>query len=267
MSATRQRNLIHAGMGALAALIALLVGWESEWGQVFHRALPAPPSPEPRPVPLILHKEFAPQGGIAAFAEVTARPLLTPTRQPAPPAVAPEPRPTMQRGQYVLMGTMVAGGKSFALLRESNGTKQVRVAQGEKIKSMVVDKVETNQIMLRLGEETETVALKTNISPRRAANLPGPGSSANPGPRDPRVNAPSAGPPAAPPAPGERRGEPEHAPGRATNAAAEPSGQEASANPGAKAGAQALPAGGTWDATLARMRQGGGSTVRTITRN
>lgn len=72
----------------------------------------------------------------------------------------------------MLMGTVLAGGRNYALLREANGSKQTRVAQGDTVKNLLVDKVEPTQVVLRLGEETELLALKTHI-PARASTPAG----------------------------------------------------------------------------------------------
>lgn len=217
MRAAERRKWVFGGTGLAAALLFLLLGWESDWGQSLHGDLVAPVAPDPKPVSLALLQDIAPQGGPSAYTEITARPLLTPTRQPAPPAPAPEARPSMPKGQLVLMGTLLAGGKNYALLRETNGTKQTRVAQGDTIKGLVVDKVEPTQVVLRLGEETELLSLKTYIPPRAAGSAGSGVRPATPAPAAPittqQASAPSSAaagmasqaPPQPPPAQGGER--------------------------------------------------------------
>ncbi len=190
---TQSRQRIFAVLMLAAGLLIVLIGWETDWGRGFQGVVTPAAAPSSTEVPLALLRDFAPPGGAEAYAETTARPLLTPTRQPAPAAPAQEARPSMPRGQFVLMGTLLAGGKNFALLREASGSKQTRVAQGDTIKNLVVDKVEPTQVVLRLGEETEVLPLKTYI-PVRAATSAGAGGR-------PPGHPPAARSPALAPAP------------------------------------------------------------------
>lgn len=195
----RQTPLYAAGAGLVLAL-ALIIGWELDWGDGLRALPPALISPQPEAVPLALLKELAPVP-LAAFSETSERPLLVPTRRPSPPAAAPEAKPRMQRGQFVLMGTTVAGDRSFALLREANGNKQIRVAQGDTVKGLVVDKVEPSQVTLRLEEDTEVLPLKTAVSAHRpGGTAPGAGSARAPAGQLVHPSAPAAVP--SPPLPG-----------------------------------------------------------------
>ena len=160
-----------------AGILTLIIGWESDWGQGFQGAVNVPAPPAATAVPLAVLKEFAPPGGVAAYPDIMARPLLTPTRQPAPPPPPPQARQSMPRGQFALMGTLLTEGKNYALLRETNGSKQTRVAQGDTIKNLIVDRVEPTQVVLRLGEETEVIPLKTYLPARTGAAT---GSAAGP---------------------------------------------------------------------------------------
>ncbi|KAB2839711.1 MAG: hypothetical protein F9K47_15320 [Burkholderiales bacterium] len=192
----RRQTPLYVAVAGLVLALALIIGWELDWGDGFSARPPALASPQPEAVPLALLKELAP-APLAAFAETAERPLLVPTRRPSPPAAAPEAKPRMQRGQFVLMGTTVAGARSFALLREANGNKQIRVAQGDTVKGLVVDKVEPSQVTLRLEEDTEILLLKTAVSANRPAGT-APGAGAG---RTPTGQLVPPSPPAAVPSP------------------------------------------------------------------
>lgn len=175
---SRQRNLL-IGSAAVALLMALLIAWELGWLTPRAEGVGKAEPLVPQAVTLALLGDFRPAPA-AALAESIQRPLLIPTRRPAPPPPPPEAKPRMTRGQFVLLGTMLAGNKHFALLRETSGSKQLRVAQGDKVKDMVVDKVEPYQVTLRLDQETEQLPLKTVVAPRRPVPAQRPGQAGPP---------------------------------------------------------------------------------------
>ena len=64
----------------------------------------------------------------------------------------------MQRGQFALSGTLMVDGKATAFLREVNGGKSRRVAQGETVNGMVVTEIKPDRVRLTLGDETEELS-------------------------------------------------------------------------------------------------------------
>ena len=112
------------------ALLVLLIGWEIDWGSAV-RVRPPPATPVvPQPVTMGLLPDYVIAGGIASHTETVDRTLFNPTRRPAPVAVVEAAKPRIQRGQYALTGTTVAGDRSLAFLKETNGGKARTVKTG-----------------------------------------------------------------------------------------------------------------------------------------
>jgi hypothetical protein len=110
----------------------------------------------------------------AAFKESGERPLFTPTRRPPVPALTAA-TPHMKRGQFKLAGTVVNAETSVAYLVEIAGNKTRRVNKGAEVlghAGLRVDSVESNRVVLKLGDETETLELRTASSPAIPQALP-----------------------------------------------------------------------------------------------
>src|SRR5947208_13883136 len=107
---------------APAIVIALLLGWETEWGHALKRVPEIAPVGKPQPVTTALLPEYKLDGGIDARRETVERTLFNPTRRAAPPPPQSASGPSaITRGQFVLTGTTVVGDKATAFLREVNG--------------------------------------------------------------------------------------------------------------------------------------------------
>jgi hypothetical protein len=57
-------------------------------------------------------------------------------------------------------------GKATAFLREVNGGKSRRVAQGETVNGMLVTEIRPDRVRLTLGEENEELSLKLAVGPK-----------------------------------------------------------------------------------------------------
>ena len=68
-------------------------------------------------------------------------------------------KPKIQRGQFVLSGTLVVDGKSTVFLREAAGGKSRRAVQGDTVNGMLVAVVKPDRVTLKLGDETEELLL------------------------------------------------------------------------------------------------------------
>jgi hypothetical protein len=173
--------------------LGVLLGIELGWGRQVHR-LPEPgPALEARPVTPALLPEYRIDGGLAGRAETVSRTLFNPTRRPAPTVVADAGRPQMQRGQFVLTGTSLAGERSIAFLKEVAGGKSRTVRQGEQINGMLVTEVKSDRVRLTLGGDSEELVLKVAAGPRTTAG-PTPPVAANPlggTPPAPQLGVPS----------------------------------------------------------------------------
>jgi general secretion pathway protein N len=150
--------------GIVLALVA--IGLETDWGRTGHS------------VPVV--KRMAPAGVadaglLPAFSlapidqvspEAGERPLFVPTRRPAPVAAASQAG-AMRKGQFLLQGTSIT--KDFgdvAMLKEVATNRTYIVRKGEQLNGITVDKVEPSGVLLKQGEETEDLGIKTQGSPK-----------------------------------------------------------------------------------------------------
>ncbi|HEX4857706.1 MAG TPA: hypothetical protein VFV17_01730 [Usitatibacteraceae bacterium] len=170
MKAWWQEYGLTAMLGTLAAAALVVLGLETDWGRAAR-----PPLPEVRNqsgaelVPLLPTFKL----GVldTDYRETGERPLFSPSRRPpqANPAAA---APQMKRGQFRLAGTVVNAGLSVAYLVEVNGNKTVRVQKGAEVlgyPGIVVDQVDAAKVVLKQGEETEVLELRTAASPPKPA--------------------------------------------------------------------------------------------------
>ncbi len=186
-AALRWRSVLWWLLPSLA--VAVLLGFEIDWGRRMHR-LPAPPAAiEARPVTPALLPEYKIEGGLPAHAETVNRTLFNPTRRPAPALAVDSGRKQLQRGQFLLTGTTVAGERSIAFLKEVAGGKSRTVRQGEQINGMLVAEVKPDRVRLTLGDESEELVLKVAPGPRVTTPAPQPPVAAAPTQAVPTVNA------------------------------------------------------------------------------
>lgn len=164
-----RRNPVLAVLGLLALALAGVLAIEVSTGGptvpsgASRRAVPA----EARLLPPMV--ATAPE---QAYPETTARPLFSPTRRPAPAAVAVA-QPTMQRGQFVLLGVTMAGETRIAMLRERSSGRIHRAEKGREINGLKVAEIERESVTLAVGAENETLSLNVQ-RPGGAPGQPGP---------------------------------------------------------------------------------------------
>ena len=141
------------------------IGIESDWGRQMQSrvsetvatstqfSMPALTEPFQLPAP-------------EEFLDITARPLFVVTRRPAPASPPPEPpKPSMQKGQFVLTGTIVVAEGKFAFLLEKAGNKRWSVAEGKQINGIMVKEVTKERVVLSQYDDTEVLVLKANPTP------------------------------------------------------------------------------------------------------
>jgi hypothetical protein len=159
------------------AAVALMLGWETDWGNGLQPEARAADAPvKPQAVSVALLPDFKVEGGTEARRETVDRTLFNPTRRPAPPAPATAGTPSsMARGSFALTGTTLADGSATAFLREVNGGKVRRVHKGETVNGMLVAEVKPDSVRLTQGGESEELTLhvasgpKTTIQPAQPA--------------------------------------------------------------------------------------------------
>jgi hypothetical protein len=174
--------LVTAVLGLSVLALGTAIGLETDWGTAVGRAVtvekvPAGAVKEARLLPPFKLPEVA-----TAYREMADRPAFTPTRRPAPPPVPVATAPSMPRGKYTLTGAIVAGDVRAAYLREVATGKSLTVKQGDLLAGVRVDLVEPRRVVLRMGEETETLDLVSASSggarPPGAAAAPPPVAAA-----------------------------------------------------------------------------------------
>ncbi len=92
-----------------------------------------------------------------AGAETITRPLFVPGRRPAPVATAEAG--AMKRGQFLLQGTALVDSIHIAFLKEVGSGTVHRVAKGEEIKGMKLTEVSAEKVVLKVGDDAETLPL------------------------------------------------------------------------------------------------------------
>lgn len=143
------------------AVIGVVIGIESDWGREWRKPDAGMPLIEPKTVPLNLMQDYKLEGDVTAYVEMVNRPLLTPTRRPAPPPPPPEPpKQVIQRGQFALLGTTITKDKNIAFLRQASSGKFHRVEQGQVLNGMTVAKVAADRVTLQLGEDSEEIVMR-----------------------------------------------------------------------------------------------------------
>jgi hypothetical protein len=180
---------------ATAAALLIALGVQTDWGA----ALTSPPlqsrSGAVKQDSTSVLPDFRLGSEASAYGQIVERPLLNPSRKPAPTQLvtaAPEPpRPQVRRGLYQLIGVTDLGTVKIAQLREvaSNRVKSVR--QGEQLQEMTVAKIDPTQVTLAFQGETDVIELaKFTASGRVPQPAPPPPIIAPPPPQPVAVQTP-----------------------------------------------------------------------------
>lgn len=185
--------------GVCIGLALVIGGLELDWGDRLHAPLPVLRKPAANPALTPLLPEFALPPLQEGYPETVSRPLFIVTRRPAPPPPPPvAPKPAMQKGQFILLGVIIAGDVSIALLREKNGAKTHRVKKGTEINGMKLDKVEAEKVTLTQWDDSEEIILKIQAMPKPApapaAARPGQPPAQQPGQQPAQAGQPAAQP-------------------------------------------------------------------------
>lgn len=144
------------------------IGAELEWGDKIVPPLPSPVVHLAAPTELTLLPNFRLPPPGEKYRDTLARPLFVPSRREAPPIPPPPPppKPTMQKGQFQLLGTLLEANHTYAMLREVNGGKQRRVTEGERVHGILVSSIGPERVVLTQYEEEEVLAIKVMPSPK-----------------------------------------------------------------------------------------------------
>src|SRR5579872_4886670 len=95
---------------------------------------------------------------ITTYAEVTRRPLFSPTRQPVSPNVAQES--LGDATSFILMGVVISEGGRTALIQHEHPVIMTRLREGETIEGWVVRSILPDRVALQHGATQEELKLK-----------------------------------------------------------------------------------------------------------
>ena len=166
-----RRYGVTAVLSALLIGVTAVIGYEVDWGQS---------GTAPVAVATKVAAQNSEQGLLPAYVlppidptykEIVERPLFIPTRRPAPEGTALAAG-SMKKGQYKLTGTSISSTMTVAYLVETASGKALRALKGAEVgpgSGIKIDKVEANRVILRQGDETEELTLRTATSPPRPA--------------------------------------------------------------------------------------------------
>ncbi len=179
---------------ALFATMAV-IGWETDWGSALRSDAPVPSSGRVA----TLDSKILPPYGLAPmesrYKETVERPLFISTRRPAPAGSSTQT--AMKKGQFKLAGTTISAGASVAYLFETANNKTHRVSLGGDINGIKIERVEATRVVLKQGDDSEELSLRTSASPKIVAP---PVAAAAPGqPAPPGTPGGNSGPPGVPP--------------------------------------------------------------------
>ena len=172
-----RRHGLTALIGALVVALFAVIGYETQWGSGFRGVPPSAVGPAAKNGDTSLLPVFAMQALDTGFKETLERPLFIPTRRPVPAVIAGV-QPLMKKGQFRLAGTITNKDLPYAFLVEIATGKGVRVAKGAEIVStgISVATIDGARVVLKQGEETEELTLRTASSPPPPpAGFPGAG--------------------------------------------------------------------------------------------
>jgi hypothetical protein len=166
-------DLVNAKRLALLAwavanvALGLLIGVELGWGKKLVQPMPVPVVPPAVPVEIELPPDYRLPALEKAYAGTLERSLFVPTRRKAPPP--PTVVPTMQKGQFQLLGTTITDEFRIAIVREVSSGKVRQVYQGFTINGLQLDLVEPERIVFSQYDDREEIRLKIQASPKPAA--------------------------------------------------------------------------------------------------
>ena len=165
-------------IGVLVLGLLSVIGVETQWGSSLRQPFVLTTGQAVRSGDTLLLPAFGLPAIDAGFKETLDRPLFVPTRRPVPVVVGAV-QPLMKKGQFKLAGTVLNKDLPYVFLVEIATGKGLRVARGANILStgISVADVDASRVVLKQGDETEELSLRTASSPPRSAEVPMPGAS------------------------------------------------------------------------------------------
>lgn len=152
------QKLLRIALLLCAALLGGVLFWEWQQGLQLERDLRTSHKIPTSVAPTIsLLSEFGLPAPETGFPELLARPLFTISRRF--PVVTQGGPSAMKKGQFVLVGVLLARPQQAALLRDVQTNKTETVAVGASVRGLVLEKVAPDRVVLRQGDEVEELTL------------------------------------------------------------------------------------------------------------
>jgi hypothetical protein len=199
-------NAVQIALGLIAAALIGALGWMTDWGQDFTAEPTIARVKAVAKADASVLPDFKLSSDSNAYAVIAERPLLNPTRKPAPtqpiPVAAPEPpKPQIRRGLYQLIGVTDLGEAKIAQVREVSTNKVRSIKPGDTLQELSVKSVSVNQVVLAFQGDTDVLELAKFTASGR---VPQPAPSVQPPPivaQAPAVPPPPGSPPQQPSVP------------------------------------------------------------------
>jgi hypothetical protein len=172
------RHIAFAAWATASGGLGVLIGKDLDWGRRPRLDVPMASVLAPDSVGIDLLGEYKLVALDKNYQQTNERPLFVPSRRPAPPPPpppppAPPPKPTMQKGQFQMVGALILPEASYVWLREAAGGRTRRVEQGQTINGVLVQSVESETVTLTQYDESETVMMKVAPTPKGHTASPG----------------------------------------------------------------------------------------------
>ena len=168
MKTARQFFFRRYGLTALLGTFAVaslgVIGFETDWGYAL-RSAPKSAGAARKAEMVATLPTFTLSPLETGYRESGERPLFLPTRRPVLATAVSQV--VMKKGQYKLTGTSMAPDLSVAYLQEVSSGKTIRVTKGLEINGIKLDVVEGSRVVLRQGDDSEELTLRTAASPPR----------------------------------------------------------------------------------------------------
>lgn len=156
---------LRISLALLAIGLGVAFAWMTDWGRdIVDGPEIAAKKASGKTESATVLPDFKLGSDASTYAQIVDRPLLNPTRKPAPTqaiaVVAPEPpKPQIRRGLYQLIGVADYGSVRVAQVRESSSNKVRSVREGETLQELTVRRIESTRMTLEFQGETDVVEL------------------------------------------------------------------------------------------------------------
>ncbi len=144
--------------------LASVVYWQVEHPPSFPSGVAGtdrPAEPEPTRAPQA-EFSFLP---LAAFSEIVARPLFSPSRRPPTETEDSDTddAPPQKLSHFILAGVVISAEGQLVLLRRMNTTEVIRALLGQEIDGWQVERIESDRVTLRQGDTVEVITLRDKV--------------------------------------------------------------------------------------------------------